>query len=98
MTRRIHFYPLTEPVKVRDVIRAAADLAGCTMEEMISLKRNHAVAAWRKAAYCVARSKTRRSFPFIASQFGGRDHTTIMYGIKHANPALVEVLAERVGA
>lgn len=98
MTRRIHFYPLPEPPKVREVIRVAAALAGCTVEEMISPMRRRDISEWRKAAYCVARSKTRRSLPFIASQFGGRDHTTIMYGIKHANPALVETLAERVGA
>ena len=62
---------------------------GVSLADMRSPCRARRVARPRQVAMYLARRMTRRSFPEIGRQFGGRDHTTVMHAC-HAVEALIE--------
>lgn len=72
-----------KPVQV--IVAEVAEAYGCTSAEVFGRSRNRAISAARHAAYYEV--KTQRpwlSLPQVGRIFG-RDHTTILYGIrKHA--------------
>jgi chromosomal replication initiator protein len=49
---------------------------------MIGPKRMRTIARPRQIAMYLAKNMTTRSLPEIGRRFGGRDHTTIMHGIR----------------
>ena len=49
---------------------------------MHSPRRSRSVARPRQIAMYLAKSITSRSLPEIGRKFGGRDHTTVMHGVK----------------
>lgn len=50
--------------------------------EMASQRRSQIVARPRQIAMYLAKQLTSRSLPQIGREFGGRDHTTVMYAVK----------------
>jgi chromosomal replication initiator protein len=50
--------------------------------EMASQRRSQIVARPRQIAMFLAKQLTSRSLPQIGREFGGRDHTTVMYAVK----------------
>lgn len=69
-------------MKVRDIQRVVADYYEISVEDLISRRQSAYLAKPRQIAYWLCRELTNASFPAIASQFGGRDHTTVMYGCR----------------
>ena len=49
---------------------------------MIGPKRLRTIARPRQVAMYLCKQLTSRSLPEIGRRFGGRDHTTIMHGIR----------------
>jgi chromosomal replication initiator protein len=49
---------------------------------MIGPKRQRTIARPRQIAMYLSKSLTTRSLPDIGRRFGGRDHTTIMHGVR----------------
>ena len=49
---------------------------------MIGPKRMRVYARPRQMAMYLAKQLTSRSLPEIGRRFGGRDHTTVMHGVK----------------
>lgn len=86
------------PIMIRDVVRAAADLAGVTPHDITRRGRGSArLNCWRMAVFAVARERTARTYKTIGHHIGRRDHSTVMYGIKRADPALVDSITRRLG-
>lgn len=52
------------------------------MREMKSKRRERASARARQVAMYLCREHTPRSLPEIGRLFGGRDHTTVLHGIR----------------
>ncbi len=50
-----------------------------SIEELISQRRSHAIAYPRQVAMYLCRELTDNSLPKIGREFGGRDHTTVIY-------------------
>ena len=77
--------PLPQPPfgkSIRQVILDVAAKHGFSYLEMIS-DRRAAVLCWaRQEAYWRCIQETVYSVPMIARHFGGRDHTTILHGVK----------------
>lgn len=66
-----------------DVIQArVAEHYGLTLTELLGPKRVRAVARPRQVAMYLAKTLTERSLPEIGRSFGGRDHTTVMHGVR----------------
>ena len=49
---------------------------------MSSARRARSVARPRQVAMFLAKTMTSRSLPDIGRRFGGRDHTTVIHGVR----------------
>lgn len=58
------------------------------LREMKSARRYREVARPRQVAMYLARRLTMHSLPEIGRYFGGRDHTTVMHGIRRIEDLL----------
>jgi hypothetical protein len=70
------------PITVSRVIKATAEYFRVTAPELVSDSRTQPLTRRRQIAMHVAHKVTGRSLPFIGSRFGGRDHTTILNGVR----------------
>ena len=52
------------------------------MSDLIGPKRVRSYARPRQVAMYLAKSLTARSLPEIGRRFGGRDHTTVIHGVR----------------
>jgi chromosomal replication initiator protein len=62
-----------------DIQAAACEHFGVTLDELLSPARSPRLARPRQVAMYLARELTSESLPAIGRQFGGRDHTTVLY-------------------
>ncbi|EDM73044.1 chromosomal replication initiator protein DnaA [Roseobacter sp. AzwK-3b] len=69
-------------VSVEEIQRQVADHYNIRLSEMIGPKRLRAFARPRQVAMYLCKQMTSRSLPEIGRRFGGRDHTTVMHGVK----------------
>jgi len=69
-------------VTIDEIQRKVADHYTIRVSDLLSHKRNRVFARPRQVAMFLAKEMTDRSLPEIARKFGGRDHTTIMYGVR----------------
>lgn len=69
-------------VTVDEIQRKVADHFNIRLSDMLGPKRVRTIARPRQMAMYLAKQLTTRSLPEIGRQFGGRDHTTIMHGVK----------------
>ena len=77
---------ICHPVKspIRQLEAAAAQRCGVSVAELRGKTRTRRVALARKAVYLAARRLTcQPSYPEIGSAMG-RDHTSVMYGVRSA--------------
>ena len=66
---------------ILEIQRATAAHYDIPDYEMESQRRLHSVSHPRQIAMYLARALTNLSLPVIGSHFGGRDHSTVLYGI-----------------
>ena len=76
------------PITVENIIAEVATVYGITPEEIRSTKRTSQISTARKVAAYVVREVTGMSLAAIGTEFGGRDHSTIVYAINTINDAL----------
>jgi len=69
-------------VTIEEIQRKVAEHFNIRLADMIGPKRTRTIARPRQVAMYLAKSMTTRSLPEIGRRFGGRDHTTIMHGIR----------------
>lgn len=70
---------------VKRICREVCERYGVSMELLISHRRDNGVVMARQEAMWRARHETVLSFPEIGRIMGGKDHTTVIYGVrKHA--------------
>ncbi|MEJ2285495.1 MAG: chromosomal replication initiator protein DnaA [Desulfobacterales bacterium] len=69
-------------VTVEEIQRKVAEHFNIRMSDMIGPKRQRSIARPRQVAMWLAKSLTTRSLPDIGRRFGGRDHTTVMHGVR----------------
>lgn len=82
------------PVRDRrlgDLLKLVAALSEIPVTGLLSQRRDEKVCKTRFVLYWLATRFTDRSYPAIGKAFGGRDHTTIMHGMRRAE-ALVAVI------
>jgi chromosomal replication initiator protein len=69
-------------VTVDEIQKAASEHFGLKQADLISERRNRAIARPRQAAMWLAKQLTTRSLPDIGRRFGGRDHTTVLHAVR----------------
>lgn len=77
-------------VTVEEIQRKVSEHYNIRLSDLIGPKRVRTYARPRQIAMYLAKSMTSRSLPEIGRRFGGRDHTTVMHGVKR-----IEVLRNK---
>ena len=69
-------------VSIEEIQRKVAEHYNVRLADLIGPKRVRTVARPRQIAMYLSKQMTSRSLPEIGRRFGGRDHTTIMHGVR----------------
>lgn len=69
-------------ITVEEIQRRVSEHYSIRLSDMIGPKRLRTYARPRQVAMYLAKQLTSRSLPEIGRRFGGRDHTTVMHGVK----------------
>lgn len=75
-------------ISIETIQKVVADYYGISFSEIKSKKQNKKVAYPRHVAIYIARKLTEMSFTEIGSEFGGKDHSTIMSSCKKIEDAI----------
>jgi chromosomal replication initiator protein len=79
-----HATPACEPLTVQRVQELTCEAFSISRDELLSSGRSGRVAWPRQVAMYLARRHTGETLPAIGRQFGGRNHTTVMYACRKA--------------
>jgi chromosomal replication initiator protein len=74
---------------IEEIQRKVAEHYNVRLADMIGPKRLRTIARPRQMAMYLAKQLTLRSLPEIGRRFGGRDHTTIMHGVRRIEELIV---------
>jgi chromosomal replication initiator protein len=69
-------------ISIENIQKTVADYYKIRPADMHSKKRSRAVARPRQVAMALAKELTQLSLPEIGSNFGGRDHTTVLHACR----------------
>jgi chromosomal replication initiator protein len=69
-------------ITIDEIQKAVAEHYAMKQADLISERRNRAIARPRQAAMWLAKQLTTRSLPDIGRRFGGRDHTTVLHAVR----------------
>jgi len=69
-------------VTVEEIQRKVAEHFNIRLSDMLGPKRTRTIARPRQIAMYLSKELTSRSLPEIGRRFGGRDHTTILHGVR----------------
>ncbi len=78
--RDVFVSPRQKSISIDIVQRVVAEYFGLSQSDLKGKKRTKAIAFPRQLAMYLAREMTEYSTTELGIEFGGRDHTTIMYG------------------
>jgi chromosomal replication initiator protein len=81
----------SRPISAAIIQREACRFFNVTHAELVGSKRSQAIVYPRQIAMYLARELTDLSLPKIGSEFGGRDHTTVM----HAFDKIKKLMSEQ---
>jgi len=73
---------------IEDIQKQVAEHYNVRISDMYSNRRLRIVARPRQIAMYLAKKMTSASLPEIGRKFGGRDHTTVMHGVKKVEELL----------
>jgi chromosomal replication initiator protein len=69
-------------ISIENIQKTVAEYYKLRISDMHSKKRSRAVARPRQVAMALAKELTQMSLPDIGSNFGGRDHTTVLHACR----------------
>ncbi|WP_120631726.1 chromosomal replication initiator protein DnaA [Ruegeria sp. EL01] len=69
-------------ISVEEIQRKVSDYYNIRLSDIIGPKRLRSYARPRQVAMYLCKQLTSRSLPEIGRRFGGRDHTTVMHGVR----------------
>jgi len=82
------------PITVAEIAKQTAERYGVTINDLKSARRGHRLVCARQEAMWRARNETPHSLPCIGRFLGGKDHTTVIYGIRKHNERIAFVKAQ----
>jgi chromosomal replication initiator protein len=72
------------------ILDATADMFGFPVDELIGTSRRRPLVTARQVGMYVFRELTDFSYPAIAREFGGRDHTTVIHAVDKVSALMKE--------
>lgn len=87
--------PIDVPMtSAQRIIKDICHKHGCTMGELYSARRAHPLVVARHEAMYRLSKETSMSLPAIGRRLGGRDHSTVIHGVKKHALRLLEAAAQ----
>ena len=80
----------SEKNSINKIQRVVAEYFQISVDDMKSKKRSANLTVPRQIAMYLCRKMTDESFPKIAIDFGGKDHTTVMYSVEKVEKEIKE--------
>lgn len=80
--------PKNRPITIEQIQAVVANHYGIKIADMKSKKRTKKIAFPRQVAMYLSREMTDSSLPQIGSEFGGRDHTTVIHACDKIQSAI----------
>jgi len=80
-----------KPVNLQQILRAVCNYYSVKIEDVKSAKRTQELVIPRHVAMYLIYSLTKTPYTSIGNFFGGRDHTSILHGIRKVEDELKEV-------
>ncbi|NAZ37310.1 chromosomal replication initiator protein DnaA [Rubellimicrobium sp. CFH 75288] len=77
-------------VSVEEIQRRVAEHYGIRLADLVGPRRLRPLARPRQVAMYLAKTLTSRSLPDIGRRFGGRDHTTVLHGVRRIEALIAE--------
>lgn len=77
-------------VSASAIIAKTAEYFGITMDELTGTSRSRVYVTARQIAMYLCRQLTDLSLPKIGENFGGKDHTTVMYAVKKVEDQIAQ--------
>lgn len=71
---------------ISEIIDVVCLISGIAKNDILSIRRDAEVCAVRQVAMLLCKILTTKSLPEIGRGFGGRDHTTILHGVRKMQP------------
>jgi len=75
-------------ITVEQIQKAVCSFYNVRISELKSNRRTKQIVLPRQVAMYICRRQTAASFPEIGGKFGGRDHTTVIFGVRRIEQAL----------
>ncbi len=72
------------------ILEAVSHKFGFTIDEIQGARRHRPLVTARQIAMYVFREQTELSYPAIAREFGGRDHTTVIHAVEKIGKLMAE--------
>ena len=69
----------TQSLNAENIKAVVAEYYGLSPKDLVGKKRTRNIARPRQMAMALVRELTNKSYPDIGQDFGGRDHSTVMY-------------------
>lgn len=69
-------------ITIEEIQKEVSSFYGVSMRDLLSHRRDRQIVRPRQIAMFLAKELTTRSLPEIGRRFGGRDHTTVLYGVR----------------
>ncbi|MDR1339636.1 MAG: chromosomal replication initiator protein DnaA [Prevotellaceae bacterium] len=70
-------------ISLDQIIKIVCERFGLTLEKLLSQTKKREIALPRQIAMYLSLHYTKNSSAYIGAQFGGKDHTTVIYAGKH---------------
>ncbi|MDP6283856.1 MAG: chromosomal replication initiator protein DnaA [Acidimicrobiales bacterium] len=80
----------SRPITPDVILNATSDMFGYDVEELQGKRRHRSLVQARQISMYVVRELTDLSYPAIAREFGGRDHTTVMHAVEKVGNQMAE--------
>ena len=80
----------SRPITPNVILDATSDMFGYDVEELKGKRRHRSLVQARQISMYVVRELTDLSYPAIAREFGGRDHTTVMHAVEKVGNQMAE--------
>ena len=80
----------SRPITSEVIINATSEMFGYDIDELKGKRRHRSLVQARQISMYVVRELTDLSYPAIAREFGGRDHTTVMHAVVKVGNQMAE--------
>lgn len=92
------FGPTKLGLSIHDIQKAVAEHYGITIHDMSCDRRTANLVLPRQVMFYLCKRLTLKSFPEIGRRSGGRDHTTVLYGVRKIAAMVADRDDERLNA